>query len=183
MSGTSFRRARAARPASRHRHRPEPREYSSPACSLHEFAQELQVTRGRCEFRVKRIYEAPEASDGQRLLVDRLWPRGIRKDEAALDDWLRDLAPSTELRVWFGHEPGRWAQFQRRYRRELAERGQLLDAVVARARQGRVTLLYAARDVQANHAMVLQQILEERCRGRSANAKNPTRLTRRAKRS
>src|SRR5687768_15860368 len=90
------------------------REYSSPACFLHELEPEVSgINTGGVQ--IKRVYDAPAPSDGQRLLVDRLWPRGLRKEQAALDGWLKDVAPSPTLRKWFGHEPERFAEFRKRY--------------------------------------------------------------------
>lgn len=111
--------------------------------------------------KLKRAYEAPAAGDGQRILVDRLWPRGISKVAAKLDGWLKDVAPSTELRKWFGHAPDRWPEFKRRYRAEL-EGSAALAELVALARQGDVTLVYGARDQQHNEAVVLEEILRAR---------------------
>jgi uncharacterized protein YeaO (DUF488 family) len=110
---------------------------------------------------VKRIYDPPSPEDGRRFLVDRLWPRGVAKERAQLDGWLRELAPSTELRRWFGHDPARWQEFQRRYREELAqpERQQALERLQQAAAQGPVTLLYAARDTEHNEAQVLAEWL------------------------
>ena len=116
--------------------------------------------------RLKRVYEPPAPEDGVRVLVDRLWPRGLRKADAAIDRWLKELAPSTALRQWFGHEPSRWTGFQQRYRRELAERGDLLQQLRALARRGPVTLLYAARDEAHNEAVVLRDLLRARSRPR-----------------
>ncbi len=109
---------------------------------------------------LKRIYDAPEKSDGVRVLVDRLWPRGLTKKAASLDLWMKELAPSTELRKWFNHDPERWARFQQRYRRELLEHGKELAALKAQAARRRVTLLYGARDTQHNEAVVLQEVLQ-----------------------
>ncbi|MGE4339242.1 MAG: DUF488 domain-containing protein [Pigmentiphaga sp.] len=108
---------------------------------------------------LKRAYEPVEAADGRRILVDRLWPRGLSKDKAALDDWLKDIAPSTELRRWFGHDPERWTEFQRRYRAELKQRGDALDELRSLAREHTVTLVYAAHDEDHNDAVVLRQVL------------------------
>ena len=111
--------------------------------------------------RVKRIYDAPARCDGRRVLVDRVWPRGIKKDDAALDEWLRELAPSTELRKWFGHDPKRWPQFRTRYRRELRQHAAQLRELRERAAQERVTLLYGAKDSEHNQAVVLAEALRE----------------------
>ncbi|MCZ7595855.1 MAG: DUF488 domain-containing protein [Hyphomicrobium sp.] len=108
---------------------------------------------------VKRVYEPAARSDGFRVLVDRLWPRGLTKDRAALDLWLKEIAPSTELRRWFGHDPKRWRQFQARYRAELLEHGAELALLRSRARKGPVTLLFGARDVEHNEAVVLKKML------------------------
>ena len=109
---------------------------------------------------IKRIYDAPEKSDGVRVLVDRLWPRGITKKAAALDLWMKELAPSTELRKWFNHDPERWEGFRQRYRRELREHAKELDVLKAQAAKRRVTLLYGARDTEHNEAVVLQEALQ-----------------------
>ncbi|HSJ43813.1 MAG TPA: DUF488 family protein [Euzebyales bacterium] len=110
---------------------------------------------------LRRAYDPATRNDGYRVLVDRIWPRGVSKQDAAIDDWARDLAPSDDLRRWFDHEPQRWDQFQRRYRAELEERRDALDALVDRVKQGRVTLVYGARDQQHNNAVVLRDVLEE----------------------
>ncbi|MBN9507233.1 MAG: DUF488 domain-containing protein [Altererythrobacter sp.] len=109
--------------------------------------------------RLKRAYEPAEPDDGTRILIDRLWPRGVSKAKAALDDWIKDVAPSTELRKWFGHDPARWAEFQRRYRAELREQSEALDRIRALARAGVVTLVYSAHDEQHNDAVVLRSVL------------------------
>ncbi len=109
--------------------------------------------------RLKRAYDPPSAEDGVRILVDRLWPRGLRKSDAAIDRWLKDLAPSTALRRWFGHEPSRWDEFRRRYRDELAGNAALVSELRAMARNEPITLIYAARDTLHNEAVVLRDIL------------------------
>src|SRR3954468_23813291 len=96
--------------------------------------------------RLKRAYERPSRSDGERVLVERLWPRGLTKARAAIDLWLKDVAPSPELRKWFGHDPAKWEQFQRRYRKELQGRKEAVADLRRLARKGTVTLVYAARD-------------------------------------
>jgi uncharacterized protein YeaO (DUF488 family) len=108
---------------------------------------------------LKRAYEPAEESDGYRVLVDRLWPRGVSRDRARLDEWARDLAPSTELRSWFGHDPGRFPEFRRRYSRELESRREHLTELRRIARTGRLTLVYAAADRDYNDAAVLAQVL------------------------
>src|SRR5215471_14127904 len=95
---------------------------------------------------VKRIYEPPLKSDGARLLVERLWPRGVKKEAARLDAWLREAAPSTALRQWFNHDPAKWAEFQRRYRAELNRHPEVWEPILERAQQGPVTLLFSSRD-------------------------------------
>lgn len=111
------------------------------------------------EVRVKRIYEPTEPADGYRLLVDRLWPRGISKNSAALDDWMKDIAPSTELRRWFGHKAERWHEFKRRYGEELDTRQDLISEILALARAGPVTLIYSAKDTEHNQAVALAAYL------------------------
>jgi uncharacterized protein YeaO (DUF488 family) len=110
---------------------------------------------------VHRIYEAPRTEDGYRVLVDRLWPRGVKKAEAAIDEWARDVAPSDDLRRWYGHQPGRFDEFARRYRAELAAApaAGAVTGLVARLRQGPVTLLTATRDVEHSGAAVLAEHL------------------------
>ena len=108
---------------------------------------------------ITRIYEAPEPGDGLRVLVDRLWPRGVSRQRAALDEWLRDLAPSTALRRWFHSDPRRWGEFGRRYRAALYAHAAQLQGLRRRARQQRITLLYAARHARMNHAAVLREVL------------------------
>jgi uncharacterized protein YeaO (DUF488 family) len=116
------------------------------------------------EIRLRRVYEPPHATDGRRFLVDRLWPRGVAKADAHLDAWLKEVAPSTELRRWFGHDPARWDEFRRRYRGELADRPEALTPLLAAARLGPITLVYAARDERHNAAIVLRGLLAERLR-------------------
>ena len=112
--------------------------------------------------RIKRIYDPPSAQDGKRYLVDRLWPRGLRKEDAHLDGWLVEIAPSAALRRWFGHDPARWKEFQRRYCAELDERDEMLRALLDEARKGTVTLLYAARDTEHNQAVALKSFLDKK---------------------
>jgi uncharacterized protein YeaO (DUF488 family) len=109
---------------------------------------------------VKRIYDPPSRTDGTRILVDRLWPRVIRKDEAAIDEWLKDIAPSTGLRLWFGHDTDKWPLFKARYKKELKEHGGIVDELRRKAKKGRVTLLYSAKDTEHNNAVVLKEVLD-----------------------
>ena len=108
---------------------------------------------------VKRIYDEPAGTDGYRVLVDRLWPRGVSKEKAALDEWLKDIAPSPELRTWFGHKPERFAEFSARYQYELASNPAVEHVRQLADEHGAITLLYAAHDPQINHAVVLQRFL------------------------
>jgi uncharacterized protein YeaO (DUF488 family) len=112
--------------------------------------------------RLKRVYEPPSRTDGARILVDRLWPRGLTKERAAVTLWLKDVAPSTELRKWFGHDPARWKQFQARYRKELREKKDAPELLRRKSNAHTVTLVYAARDEQHNEALVLKRVLEGR---------------------
>ncbi len=118
--------------------------------------------------RTKRIYEDRAAGDGARVLVDRIWPRGVSREAAGVDLWLKEVAPSTELRRWFGHEPERWPEFRERYRAELRGKGPELDRIHdLERRHGTVTLVYSARDEARNQAVVLAELLAERGGGPS----------------
>jgi len=108
--------------------------------------------------KIKRIYEKPDKEDGIRILVDRLWPRGLTKEKAAIDIWLKDIAPSQELRKWFGHEPGKWEEFRKRYRLELKEKEEQLSLLKDQINKGTVTLLYGAGDEKHNQAVVLMEL-------------------------
>ena len=108
---------------------------------------------------VGRIYDEPNRLDGTRVLVDRLWPRGVRKDDAAVDLWLKELAPSTELRKWFGHDPARWQEFRERYAAEVRQHSGLVDQLRDLARKGHVTLVYSAHDEAHNDAVVLRSLV------------------------
>jgi uncharacterized protein YeaO (DUF488 family) len=109
--------------------------------------------------RLKRVYEPPSPEDGVRVLVDRLWPRGLRKAEAAIDRWMKDIAPSTELRQWFGHDPERWQEFRRRYARELRQHATTIDELHELAQHKTVTLVFGARDEEHNDAVALREVL------------------------
>ena len=111
---------------------------------------------------IKRIYDPPSPADGLRVLVDRVWPRGLRKDQAAIDRWAVDLAPSSGLRKWFGHDPARFAEFRKRYRGELGLQSSALDALLADCRGRTLTLIYSARDTEHNQAVVLREVLAGR---------------------
>ncbi len=111
--------------------------------------------------RVKRAYEPPARDDGTRFPVDRIWPRGVKKDELHIDGWTKEVAPSTELRTWFGHDPARWNEFRRRYRQELAVHQDALAPLLDAARRGNVTLVYGARDTVHYQAIVLRELLDE----------------------
>ena len=111
------------------------------------------------DIRIKRVYDPTSDDDGARVLVDRLWPRGLRKEKAAWSLWLKDVAPSPELRTWFGHVPARFAEFARRYRAELAANDGAVEPLEDLLKRDRVTLLYAAHDAEHNHALVLAEYL------------------------
>jgi uncharacterized protein YeaO (DUF488 family) len=109
--------------------------------------------------RLKRAYEPPAGDDGTRILVDRLWPRGVARKQAAIDRWAKELSPSTELRKWFGHDPERWPEFRRRYVAELRAYAEQIEELRTLARKGPITLVYAARDEAHNDAVVLRDVL------------------------
>ncbi len=109
---------------------------------------------------IKRAYEPPSRADGERILVDRLWPRGVRKEEAHIDLWLKDLAPSAELRQWFAHDPAKWDEFKRRYYRELKARPEALAKLADEVRRRTVTLVFAAKEERFNNALALAEWLE-----------------------
>ena len=110
--------------------------------------------------KLKRAYEKHARADGERILVERLWPRGLTKLQAKIDLWLKDVAPSTELRRWFGHDPKKWDEFRQRYQKELKQKDEPINLLKRKARQGTITLIYAARDEDHNGALVLQQFLQ-----------------------
>ena len=112
--------------------------------------------------RIKRAYEPSEPADGKRFLVERLWPRGMKKEALAMDGWLKEVAPSPELRKWFGHRPERYEEFRRRYRGELDSKADAWRPILSEARHGPVTLLYSAHDTEHNGALVLRDYLAER---------------------
>jgi uncharacterized protein YeaO (DUF488 family) len=112
--------------------------------------------------RLKRVYDAPSAADGERVLVERLWPRGLTKARARVDLWLKDVAPSPALRKWFAHDPARWDEFRRRYRKELRGRNEAVELLRRKARKATVTLVYAAKDEEHNGAVALKAFIERR---------------------
>jgi uncharacterized protein YeaO (DUF488 family) len=116
--------------------------------------------------RLKRVYEPAASDDGMRVLVDRLWPRGLTKEKAAIDQWMKDVAPSSDLRKWFGHDSDRWMEFKRRYKAELRQRRDLLNELRKLTRQHTVTLLFGARDEEHNDAVVLREVLMKGVRAR-----------------
>ena len=111
---------------------------------------------------IKRVYDPPRKADGKRILVDRLWPRGLSKEDAAVDVWLKEIAPSNELRKWFGHDPAKWPEFEKRYLAELQHDQNSLSQLKDIAHQDTITLLYGAKDEEHNQAVVLQKLLERK---------------------
>jgi len=130
------------------------------------------------KIKLKRVYEPPSRTDGTRILVDRLWPRGLSKKDAAIDHWCKELAPSTALRQWFGHEPERWEEFRRRYKTELAEAPEALAELRGFARKGPITLLFAAHDELHNNAVVVDELLRHKRHAGTV----PVKTTRKARR-
>ena len=114
---------------------------------------------------VKRAYEEPSRDDGERFLVERLWPRGVKKENLQVQEWLKNVAPSTELREWFQHDPAKWAAFRRRYFQELEKNPDAWRPLIAQSRRGRVTLIYSAHDTEHNNAVALKEFLNEKIKG------------------
>ena len=108
---------------------------------------------------IKRVYALPEKSDGFRVLIDRLWPRGLSKEKAKVDLWLKEIAPSTELRKWFNHEPEKWKQFEKKYRDEIKKNPEALQVLKSKMKEGKLTLVYGAKEERYNDAVVLQNLL------------------------
>jgi uncharacterized protein YeaO (DUF488 family) len=113
--------------------------------------------------RLKRVYDEPVKSDGHRILVDRLWPRGVNKKKARVDQWLEDVAPSTKLRKWFAHDPGKWKEFKKRYTAELDVHHEQVKKLLREARKRTVTLLFSAKDTEHNNAVALKDYIERLC--------------------
>ena len=110
--------------------------------------------------KVKRIYDRASPDDGKRILVDRLWPRGLKKEDAKINEWLKDIAPSDELRKWFAHDPKKWKEFKERYKKELKDKGEILARLKKEVKHGDVTLLYSTRDEEHNNAVALMETLK-----------------------
>jgi len=123
--------------------------------------------RSNIRLRVKRVYEAPTRSDGCRVLVDRVWPRGLSREAAKLDAWIKDVAPSAELRNWFDHDPSRWAGFKRKYFRELEQRDEAIEQLLKTCSRGTLTLLFAAKDSEHNNAVALKEYLDTRIKSKA----------------
>jgi 2-amino-4-hydroxy-6-hydroxymethyldihydropteridine diphosphokinase len=133
----------------------------SLASSNMQRRDDIHLAQGVQMIRVKRVYESPEVGDGARFLVERLWPRGVKKASLKMEAWLKDVAPSDGLRSWFGHDPAKWDEFQIRYRKELDAKPDALQPVIKASLRGEVTLLYSARDTEHNNAVALKSYLEE----------------------
>ena len=110
--------------------------------------------------KTKRVYDPVSRDDGRRILIDRLWPRGIKKEDAQIDEWLKDIAPSNDLRKWFAHDPAKWLEFKKRYINELKKKSELVERLRTEAKKGTVTLLFAAKDVEHDNAVVLKELIE-----------------------
>ncbi len=120
--------------------------------------------------KIKRVYEKPSRNDGKRILIDRLWPRGLRKEEARIDEWAKDLAPSAELRQWFGHDPEKWKDFRKCFSSELGEHEGRVEEIRRTARKGTVTLLFGSKEERFNNAVALKEYIESRGRARKKAA-------------
>ena len=110
--------------------------------------------------KTKRVYDPASPDDGRRILIDRLWPRGIKKEEADIDEWMKDIAPSNDLRKWFAHDTAKWFEFKKRYINELKKKSELVERLRSEAKKGTVTLLFAAKDVEHDNAVVLKELIE-----------------------
>jgi len=111
--------------------------------------------------KIKRIYDPAEPGDGKRILIDRLWPRGFKKEDLKMDEWLKEIAPSDKLRKWFSHDPKKYGEFKKRYAKELEDKSEILARIKAEAKKGRVTILFSAKDTEHNNATVLKEFLSE----------------------
>ncbi len=110
--------------------------------------------------KIKRVYEPRKRTDGRRVLVDRLWPRGLKKEDLEIDEWLKDISPSNALRKWFGHDPGKWVEFKKRFFSELRKKQSTVEQIANAARKGTITLLYGAKDERFNNAVALKEYIE-----------------------
>lgn len=126
--------------------------------------------------KLKRVYEPADSGDGARFLVERLWPRGVKKSELQMEAWIKDVAPSTELRQWFGHDPDKWGDFRERYFRELRANPDAVGTIIAAAKRKTVTLLYSSHDGEHNNAVALKDYIGRRLRGKAAS-RPPARRT------
>ena len=117
--------------------------------------------RGVLVVKIKRIYEPASREDGKRILIDRLWPRGIKKEEAKIDEWMKEIAPTTDLRKWFSHDPAKWPEFRKRYINELKSKSDLVERLRSEATEGTITLLFAAKDPEHANAVVLKEVIEK----------------------
>jgi len=111
--------------------------------------------------KIKRVYDPVSADDGKRILIDRLWPRGIKKEKAHIDEWLKEIAPSNELRRWYSHDPAKWAEFKKRYRKEIAGEAERLKKIKVEARKQTVTLLFSSKELERNNAVALKEMLDQ----------------------
>jgi uncharacterized protein YeaO (DUF488 family) len=112
--------------------------------------------------KIKRVYDPPSPNDGKRILIDRLWPRGLKKEDAKVDVWIKEVAPSTQLRMWYGHDPKKWVEFKRRFFSELHRRQDLVEGIVNASRKGTVTLLFGSKEERFNNAVALKEFVEAR---------------------
>ena len=125
---------------------------------VNELISSITNKRHKMKIKIKRVYEKPDKEDGMRILVDRLWPRGLTKEKASIDLWLKDIAPSTVLRKWFGHDPDKWKEFEKRYIYELKENEEQVSLLKDQMKKGMVTLVYGAKDEEHNQALVLKEL-------------------------
>ena len=111
--------------------------------------------------KIKRVYDPVSPGDGRRILVDRLWPRGIKKENAAIDEWLKDIAPSTELRKWYSHDPAKWGEFRKRYKGELKDKTGIIERLRQESKKQTITLLFSSREMELNNAVALKELIEQ----------------------
>ncbi len=133
--------------------------------------------------KIKRVYEPPGREDGRRILIDRLWPRGIKKEDAKIDEWIKEIAPSTELRKWFSHDPVKWPEFRRRYRKELEDMSDVVTRLTEQAKKGTITLLFAAKDTVHVNAAVLKEVIDQVIAGVPQNEMKQKKPQKRLRRS